>query len=172
MSMHGTYETTADGAAAVRFERRLRHPIDAVWRVVTRPEELAHWLPCPVELELRPGGPMRFVFGPDYELDGEVLELDPPRRFAFRWGKDVLRLTLEPTADGTVLELLHVLHEEGAPGAAKTAAGWHLCLDALERRVAGEQAASAPEGATPEWRERYDEYRAAGVPSGAAVPGL
>ena len=29
--MHGTYETL-DGRPAVRFERRLEHPVDVVWR--------------------------------------------------------------------------------------------------------------------------------------------
>jgi len=31
---HGTFETI-DGRPAVRFERDLRHPVDAVWAAVT-----------------------------------------------------------------------------------------------------------------------------------------
>ena len=33
-----------DGGARLRFERRLRHPIDRVWAALTRPEELEGWL--------------------------------------------------------------------------------------------------------------------------------
>ena len=68
--------------------------------------------------------------------------------------------------------MVHVLEEEGEAAAAKTAAGWHLCLDALERRLAGAHEGDAPAGISPQWLERYDEYVAAGLPSGAEVPGL
>ena len=84
-----------------------------------------------------PRAPMRFVFDPDFAIDGEVLECDPPERFAFRWGKDVLDFTLDEHDGGTRLTMVHVLNEEGAPSAAKTAAGWHLCLDALAARLDG-----------------------------------
>ena len=171
MSARGTYEET-DGRPAVRFVRELRHPRDAVWRMVTDPEELAHWFPCEVQLgEARAGAPMRFVFSPDFAIDGQVLECDPPARFSFRWGEDVLAFTLDERAGGTRLTMVHVLNEEGAPAASKTAAGWHLCLDALGERLDGRTPDVARDGRpTPEWRARYEEYQAAGVPSGAEVP--
>ena len=96
-------------------------------------------------------------------------ELDPPRRLAFLWGGDLLRFELEPDGDGTRLTLVHVLLDEGADAAARTAAGWHVCLAALERTLAG-RAAAAPDGPSPEWRERYAEYVALGFPAGAPVP--
>ena len=171
MSAHGTYEQT-DGKPAVRFVRELRHPRDAVWRMVTDPAELAHWFPCEVQLDdVRVGAPMRFVFDPDFTLDGEVLACDPPERFSFRWGEDVLAFTLEEHDGGTRLTMVHVLNEEGESAAAKTAAGWHLCLDALAARLDGEPAPAPSQGPTPEWTERYEEYQAAGMPSGAEVPG-
>jgi uncharacterized protein YndB with AHSA1/START domain len=169
MTAHGSY-TSVDGRPAVRFERRLAHPAGAVWRMVTDPGELRHWFPCEVELELRVGGAMRFTFSPDFALDGEVVELDEPRRFAFTWGADLLRFELDPDEDGTRLTLLHVLYEEGEDAAAKTAAGWHLCLDGMERRLAGEDV-EPPAGRSPEWEARYDEYVARGIPSGAEIPG-
>ena len=170
MTAHGTY-TTVDGRPAVRFERRLAHPREAVWRMVTDPAELKHWFPSEVELELRVGGPMRFVFSPDDVYEGEVLELDEPSVFAFRWGEDMLRFELEPDGDHTRLTLLHVLYTEGEDAAAKTAAGWHLCLDLMERRLAGEQVEPPPPGPTPAWQARYDEYVARGFPAGAEIPG-
>jgi uncharacterized protein YndB with AHSA1/START domain len=171
MSAHGTYEQT-DGGPAVRFVRELRHPRAAVWRLLTEPAELAFWFPCDVEVaELRAGAPMRFMFPGGVTLDGEVLECDPPARFAFRWGGDVLAFTLDEHEGGTRLTMLHRLDEEGAPAAARTAAGWHLCLDALGERLDGRTPELARDGRpTPEWIERYAEYQAAGVPSGAEVP--
>jgi uncharacterized protein YndB with AHSA1/START domain len=171
MTAHGTY-TTVDGRPAVLFERRVAHPPEAVWRMVTDPAELRHWFPCEVELELRVGGRMRFVFSPDYTLDGEVLELDEPRRFAFLWGVDVLRFELAPDGDETLLTMLHVLNEEGEDAVAKTAAGWHVCLDGMEGRLAGGEGVTGNGEPTPEWRQRYDEYVERGLPSGAEVPGL
>lgn len=172
MTEHGAY-TTVDGRPAVRFERRLPHAAATVWRAITDPGELAHWFPSSVELEeLRPGAAMRFDFGGGFVLDGEVLELDTPHRFAFRWGKDVVRLELEPAGDATtLLRFEHVLHEEGEDAAAKTMAGWHLCLDALAQAVAGRPVDLGGGGPSPAWRRRYDEYVAAGVPAGAPIPG-
>jgi uncharacterized protein YndB with AHSA1/START domain len=169
MTAHGTY-TTVDGRPAVRFERRLAHPQAAVWRMVTEPAELRHWFPCEVEVDLRPGGAMRFVFSPDFALDGEVLELDAPTRFAFLWGVDVLRFELAADGDHTVLTLLHVLNEEGEDAVAKTAAGWHVCLDGMARRLAGEPGVTETGAPTPEWQARYDEYVARGFPAGAEIP--
>ena len=171
MTAHGTY-TTVDGRPAVRFERRLAHPPDVVWRMVTEPAELKYWFPCEVELDLRVGGRMRFVFSPEFTQDGEVLELDAPRRFAFLWGEDLLRFDLAADGGATRLTMLHVLHGEGEDAAARTAAGWHVCLDAMEARLAGGDGVVDKSGApTPEWQARYDEYVAQGVPSGAEIPG-
>lgn len=171
MTAHGTY-TTVDDRPAVRFERRLAHPPHVVWRMVTDPAELKHWFPCEVEVELRVGGPMRFVFSPDFALDGEVIELDEPRRFAFLWGVDVLRFELAPDGEDTLLTMVHVLNEEGEDAVAKTAAGWHVCLDGMERRLAGDEGMTETGGPTPEWKQRYAEYEERGFPSGAEIPGL
>lgn len=54
--------------------------------------------------------------------------------------------------------------------ASRDAAGWHVCLDRLERGLDGTgqlAAGSSQEG----WRERYEEYQRRGVPAGAPIPG-
>jgi uncharacterized protein YndB with AHSA1/START domain len=166
--MHGTYETI-DNRPALRFERRLAHPIDAVWRTVTEPDELRHWFPATVTVDLRPGGAMTFDFGEGTTLDGEVLELDPPRRFVFTWGAEELRFALEPEDDGAAcrLQFVHILDEENT--AARNAAGWHVCLDGLAAYLDG---GSAPTGGpTPEWQALYEEYQRRGLPAGAPIPG-
>jgi hypothetical protein len=51
--------------------------------------------------------------------------------------------------------------------AARDAAGWHVCLDGLQRLLDGS-------GAGPhepvEWRPVYDEYERRGLPTGAVIP--
>ena len=168
MSTSGAY-TTAAGRPVVVFERSFSHPVERVWRAITEPAEMAHWFPSKVKADLRAGGAMEFTFAPDVALDGEVVELDEPHLFEFRWGADRLRFELSVEGEGTRLTMTHTLFEEGENAAAKTAAGWHLCLDALSARLDGARD-PAPTGASPEWRERYDEYVAAGLPHGASIP--
>ena len=91
--MYGTYETIGD-RPALSFERRLAHSVERVWRAVTDPAELAHWFPGRVSGQVAPGGRLSFEFpdGGPPALEGEVVELEPPRRFAFTWGDDILRI--------------------------------------------------------------------------------
>ncbi len=68
--MYGSYTTIQD-KPALRFERRLSHPIDVVWRAITEPDELEHWFPSKVQVDLREGGRMTFTFE-NYTLRGRV----------------------------------------------------------------------------------------------------
>jgi uncharacterized protein YndB with AHSA1/START domain len=170
---YGIYELV-DGRPALRFERRLSHPVDVVWRAITVSGELEHWFPCHVEVdELREDAQMTFRFD-DMPLDapstmtGRVTEFDPPRSFAFTWGpptrEDHLRFELEPLLgeEACVLRLTVLL--DSREKAARDGAGWHVCLDRLERHLGSAEA-------NGEWRDYYDEYRRRGVPSGAPIPG-
>jgi uncharacterized protein YndB with AHSA1/START domain len=167
--MQGSY-ATIDGRPALRFERRLGHPVEKVWRAVTDPAELGHWFPAEVEVDLRVGGTIAFVFpgGEGPPGSGEVTELDPPRLFAFTWDGDALRFELSPDGAGCRLRFTHVF--EQADTAARDAAGWHVCLDVLERRLAGEDTASPSGDPTEPWRALYEQYVADGMPHGAPVP--
>jgi uncharacterized protein YndB with AHSA1/START domain len=168
--MNGSF-IEIDGRPALRFERSFAQPVERVWRAVSDPEEMHHWFPAIVTVDLRPGGAMSFEFDdPDApSLSGEVTELDPPRLFAFRWGEDLLRFELEPQREGSRLVFIHFLSERNE--AARNAAGWDVCLRELGRQVAGEPATAPAIGVTPEWRDLYDGYVAAGLPSGAPIPG-
>lgn len=148
---------TINGEPVLRFERRLRHPPAKVWRAISDPAELAHWFPATVEAELRPGAPMRFTFPDEADdvWDGEVLEVDPPRVYMFRWNDDVLRFELIPDGDGCLLVFTQTVGG-GRPGwlsAGSTAAGWDACLDALVARLAG----TAPPP-SDDWLVRTERY--------------
>jgi uncharacterized protein YndB with AHSA1/START domain len=176
MSAHGTYERI-DGRAALRFTRRLRHPVEQVWGAVTEPEALGRWLPVRVEGEFRVGGRLRFTFGGDDpegidDTGGEVLVFDRPRSFWFTWEGEELRLDLEPTGDGgCVLTFVYLLSEDDESAAARNAAGWHVCVDTLELLLEGGPASAPGSEPTERWRELYDDYIARGLPHGAPIPG-
>jgi uncharacterized protein YndB with AHSA1/START domain len=167
--MHGTYEIV-DDRSALTFARRLAHPVERVWRAVTEPSELAHWFPSAVSGDMKPGGTLTFEFpgGEMPTMEGEVIELDPPRSLAFTWGDDMLRIELEPVDDGCVLHFV-VLFDE-AERASRDAAGWHVCLDRLEQHLGGAQTDAPDSEETTEWRALYDEYQRRGLPAGAPLP--
>ena len=171
--MYGAYDTI-ENHPALRFERRLAHPVETVWRAITESDELGHWFPSKVDLDdPRPGAEMTFRFehmpleDTPSTMSGRVTDFDPPRLFAFYWGEDHLRFELEPVAgeDACVLRLTVLL--ESRDKAARDSAGWHVCLDRLETRLAGGSSA----GDDDDWRGLYEEYQRRGVPAGAPIPG-
>ena len=123
----------------IRFERSLQHAREKVWRAITDPGELAHWFPANVEGAREEGAALRFVFrneeGPP--LDGRVLVFVPQREFEFTWDQDTLRFVLE---GDTSLAFTHTFDD--LEKAARDAAGWHFCLDALEARLDGREPAA------------------------------
>ncbi|HKS47667.1 MAG TPA: SRPBCC family protein [Amycolatopsis sp.] len=140
---------TISGNAVLRFERRFAHPVEKVWRAVTDPAEMAHWFPAAIETELKAGAKMRFVFPDQAPIDdktseGEVLEFDPPKVYAFRWNEDVLRFELVPEGDGCRLYFSQTLG--GGPlgrlAAGRNASGWDTCLESLAARLDNRAAAA------------------------------
>jgi uncharacterized protein YndB with AHSA1/START domain len=125
-----------DGRWRLRFTRTLAHPPETVWRALTEPDQLAAWFPTTIEGERVAGAPLRFSFprGQGEPFDGQLLVYDPPSVLELRWGPDTLRFELRPAPGGCALTLLDSFDEQGR--AARDAAGWHVCLDALERQLA------------------------------------
>ena len=121
------------GAAPVlRYERRLTHSPEKVWRALTEPEQLAAWFPTTIEGARVAGAALRFSFPPEMPIgpmQGEVVRIEPPRLLEFTWGPDTLRFELAGSGDGTVLSLSVILEELGK--AARDGAGWHSCLELL-----------------------------------------
>ncbi|HEX6360216.1 SRPBCC family protein [Actinophytocola sp.] len=153
-----------NGEPTLRFERRLRHAPAKVWRAVTDPAEMRHWFPAEVEAELRPGAPMRFTFPDEAPVDsvweGEVLEVDEPKVFMFRWASDVLRIELIPDGEGCRLVFTQTIGggRIGFLGAGRTAAGWDACLDQLVAQLDGTPAPESADWLTPmaHYVEKFD----------------
>ncbi|SEQ44477.1 Uncharacterized conserved protein YndB, AHSA1/START domain [Lentzea xinjiangensis] len=156
-----------EGKPVLRFERELRHSPEKVWRVVTDPAEMRHWFPAEVEVD---GRKMRFTFPEAAPVDadggeGEVLECDPPRVFAFRWIDDVLRFEVLPRDQGCLLVFTAVVTTRLTAG--RDAPGWITCLDALVAHVDGVEF-QAPR----DWLARIEHYvREFGLDEGTDGPG-
>jgi uncharacterized protein YndB with AHSA1/START domain len=93
---------------------------EVVFEVVTRPEHLKEWWPDDTDIEPVVGAEGHVVFGSTERADKvvpiTVLEVDPPKRFVFRWDYDEgetpvkgnsMRVVfeLEPVGDGTLVRL-------------------------------------------------------------------
>lgn len=145
-----------DGRAMLRLERRLAHPVEKVWRAVTTPEDIAHWFPATLEYDQHVGAPIVFSF-PHEEVEssnGQVVELDPPRVFAFLWDAELMRIELTPDGpNGCLLVFTHIFDDR--PGAASFATGWSVCLDAL-RMLLDDRPVDVPGG----WDGMHDQHEA------------
>ncbi|MDD7964919.1 SRPBCC family protein [Actinomycetospora lemnae] len=170
MTRTGTY-LEIDGRPALRFVREYDHAPERVFALLTDPAELVHWFPAGVAPESwEPGATVTYTFEtPGDGGTGTVLVHEPPRRVAFSWGGDELWFEVEALDGGrSRLAFTHLIDEK--PAAARNAAGWELCLDALDAAVAGTPVAPSG-GRTPAWEAIYQEFVAAGMPSGAPIPG-
>jgi uncharacterized protein YndB with AHSA1/START domain len=63
---------------------------EVVFEVISKPEHIREWWPDEAEIEPTPGAVGRLVFGERgsdeaQEVPITVLDVDPPRRFTFRW---------------------------------------------------------------------------------------
>jgi uncharacterized protein YndB with AHSA1/START domain len=138
-----------EGRPVLRFERVLAQPPERVWKALTEPDELAHWHPSPARFEAHAGGTVTYLpqRGKPMFPEGEVIAYEPPRVLEHTWGEDQLRWELEPRADGCLLILTHTFDDRFK--AARDAAGWHLCLDALSGALDGAAQNEPPTGDIP-----------------------
>lgn len=140
----------SDGRYDIVFERRIRKPIEKIWAALTVPERLADWFGL-VDLELRVGGRYHIRWeGEDYVVEGEIIELDPPRRLAHTWPDGsptpaICRYELEPDGEGCRLRFAN----EGVPGQyVSSIAGWHVFFEALP---------GAAEGVHTKWTMEHEQ---------------
>ena len=155
-----------DGRYELRFVRELSHPLGKVWEAVTSPAGLSAWFPFDVVGERSTGAPLRFVFrdGEGEDFEGSMVEFTPQSAVELIWGGDeTLRMELAPQGSGgCVLTLINRFDEIGK--AARDAAGWHACLDALEASLAG---ASIDTGSV--WGSVHPGYVARFGPEAATI---
>jgi uncharacterized protein YndB with AHSA1/START domain len=148
--MNGSLETI-DGRPALRFERRLDHSVERVWRAITEPAELARWFVAPVDWK-----PERGEVFESMEERGEITDLEPPRVIAYTWGGERFRFELRPDGDGCLLIFTHVFDDRAL--GAQHAAGWDVYFDRLDAHLAGGFISEVEaHEAFPELHERYAE---------------
>lgn len=115
------------------LERELRHSPEKVWKALTEPAQLREWAPFDADGNLGTVGAVHLstVGTPKPQVSAEqVTRAEAPRLLEYSWGGNELRWELEPLASGTRLTLWHCIERDYI---AMGAAGWHICLDVLDR---------------------------------------
>ena len=117
--------------------RDLAHPPEKVWRALTDPDEIREWAPFDADRNLGSVGTatLTTVGSPTpHVTPAQIKRADPPRSLEFTWGGQDIRWQLEPSAKGTRLTLWHNIDRNFI---AMGAAGWHLCIDVMDRFIDG-----------------------------------
>ena len=119
--------------------RQLRHSPEKVWEAITDPVHLREWSPFDADGNLGTVGAkvkLTTVGAPTAQVSETVVtRADAPEVLEYKWGGFDMRWELEACEGGTRLTLwTNIGHRFIAMGAA----GWHICLDVLDRLLAGQ----------------------------------
>jgi uncharacterized protein YndB with AHSA1/START domain len=112
--------------------RELRHSPAKVWQALTDPAHLREWAPFDADGSLGTvGAKVKLTWvGTPQALETSVTRADAPRLLEY----DDIRWELEAFGRGTRLTLWHTIDRRFI---AWGAAGWHICLDVLDRLLSG-----------------------------------
>jgi uncharacterized protein YndB with AHSA1/START domain len=136
--------------ATLRYERRLLHPPEVVWKAITDPKEVTVWFSTSAKIDARPGGAIEYISVPvGFRRTGRILVWDPPRVFEHEWRIDphpqlpngeaesIIRWELVRDAGQTILMVTHsrLTKDNGL----RFAPGWHAFLDRLTAQLDGEK---------------------------------
>jgi uncharacterized protein YndB with AHSA1/START domain len=126
----------------IEFERQVPFAPDAVWAALTDPRRLVLWQ-HPVEFipELRLGATIYAHLNPQAKAValGKVIELERPRKFAFRWTTNNAQLPPEFVIEYSLEK--DRLHVRSGPftedhGVVLLASSFHIHLDHLATAIA------------------------------------
>lgn len=155
--------------ATLTIQRLLPGPIERVWAYLTESDLRRQWLAAG-EMEMRTGAPVELVwrndelsdppgtrppgFPAEHRMLSEITELDPPHKLAISWGSTGgVSFELQAQGDEVLLTVTHRrVTERGM--LLNISAGWHMHLDLLAARMAGEQPTSFWDG----WSRLKQEY--------------
>ena len=137
-------------------------PPEIVWGAVTEPDQIALWFSDAAQFDLQPGGAGSLTWHPGGRatddlnetmvIPVQVMEVDPPRYFSFRWTHPgdaeptatnslLVEFTLTPEGDTTRLSVVESgfqeVERETDAEMDGHAEGWKVHLESLRRYAIG-----------------------------------
>lgn len=127
-------------------EREFAVPPAELFAAWTDVSILTRWFGCGDDMlwnvhawDVRPGGAIAVSLdfgGKPYEVRGEFLVVEPPRRLHYRWNEDQsVDVTIEPRGAGSLLRLEHRWPPTNEDR-SMIAGGWTSALEQLQRALA------------------------------------
>lgn len=118
--------------------RELRHAPEKVWAALTDPAQVREWAPFDTDRSLGTAGAkamLTTVGAPQpHVTETTVTRADAPNVLEYNWGGFEMKWQLERVGAGTRLTLWTNIDRRYI---AMGAAGWHICLDVLDRLLSG-----------------------------------
>jgi len=157
--------------------RELRQSPEKVWQALTDPAHLCEWAPFDTDRNLGTVGTTAKLTtvgtpGP-HVSEATVTRADAPTLLEYNWGDFDMRWQLEAVGRGTRLTLWTQIDRRFI---SMGAAGWHICLDVLDRLLDGQPIGRivGPEVMKFDgWQRLNAEYAkqfSAAVPNGTSSP--
>lgn len=137
----------------IERETVINAPVERVWALITEPEHVGRWFgDAGASIDLRPGGEMLIHWDEHGTNHAQVVAVEAPTRFAFRWApfrvpaggepvegnSTLVEFTLEPEGDGTRLRVfesgfasLAASDEQRVANHAGNTSGWGMELGEL-----------------------------------------
>jgi len=131
----------------IERETVIAAPVERVWALLTEADHVGRWFcDAGAEIDLRPGGAMVLRWTEHGTALAEVVDVEPPRRFAYRWATEadaeprednstLVEFTLDRTGDGTRLRVVESGFEDLADSEEQRRArfeqnseGWEIQL--------------------------------------------
>jgi uncharacterized protein YndB with AHSA1/START domain len=138
----------------IERETTIAAPVERVWTLLTQPEHVGRWFcDAGAEIDLRPGGRMVLRWVEHGTTHARVVDVEPHRRFAYRWAAQaeteqlegnstLVEFTLEPADGGTRLRVVESGFEELAMSDEQRRSqvegnteGWEVQLGRVKREA-------------------------------------
>lgn len=140
------------------YERHFDTTVEEVWSWLTENEKLTQWFSELIVYDLRKGGVIAFNMGDGSFEKMRITDFKDSAILEFTWGdenvtKDSVRFELTPHENGCELFLIEKISEitDHTP---RDLAGWHICLDVIERLMEGKSV----DNRMAEWEKVYPKY--------------
>jgi len=158
--------SSAPGATSVvEHEIRVAARPETVFAYFIDPAKMVRWMGTDATLDPRAGGMCRIKINDAAVVQGEFVEVDPPRRIVLTWGfernlfavppqSSAVEITFTPDGEETIVRLAH--RQLTAPAADTQRLGWQHYLKRLVVAAGGGTTAPDP------WRDVEVASRALG----------
>lgn len=92
-------------APLVDLDREIGASVDVVWPLISTAHGLTRWMATTAEIDLRPGGRVRWEHDNGWIVAGEVIEVVPFRRLVITYGWEVGELPVPPGSTTVTISL-------------------------------------------------------------------